>query len=79
MNKKDIERLKNTGYREREGLTRKDYNEAILIKLQRLVQEYPDQRFGQLISNYVFPNYRSHDIFFEESEDTYKTFKALCG
>lgn len=79
MNKKEIERLKNTGYREREGLDRRDYNRAILDKLRRIVEEYPDQRFGQIIVNYIFPNYQDKDIFFEESKETYKTVKTLCG
>lgn len=72
MDKKDIERLKNTGYRKREQMSRKDYNKQILNKIQALVEQYPDQRFGQIIANYIFPNYRTEDIFFEESEETAK-------
>lgn len=72
MDKKDIERLKNTGYRKMERMSRKEYNKQILDKIQTLVELYPDQRFGQIIVNYIFPNYRTEDIFFEESEETAK-------
>ena len=51
-------------------MTRQQYNKQILNELSRLIDLYPDQRFGQLIANYILPNYRQRDIFFEESKQT---------
>ena len=51
-------------------MTRQQYNKQILDELNRLIDLYPDQRFGQLIANYILPNYRQRDIFFEESKQT---------
>ena len=75
--------------------TRLEYNEKILelIKdevsdgtyalLEEKVHEFPQQRFGQLIVNYlyisntvekevqkIFPSYPQRDPFFEESSET---------
>lgn len=51
-------------------MTRQQYNKQILDELNRLIDLYPDQRFGQLIANYILPNYRQRNIFFEESKQT---------
>lgn len=51
-------------------MTRQQYNKQILNELNRLIDIFPDQRFGQLIANYILPNYRQRDIFFEESKQT---------
>ncbi len=51
-------------------MTRKEYNKKIVEKLNTLIDRYPDQRFGQLISNYVLD--LSYDPFFEESKQTYE-------
>ena len=51
-------------------MTRQQYNKQILDELNRLIDLYPDQRFGQLIANYILPNYRQRDMFFEESKQT---------
>ncbi len=51
-------------------MTRQQYNKEILNELSKLIDKYPDQRFGQLIANYIFPAYRQQDIFFEESKET---------
>lgn len=56
---------------------RQQYNEQIIKELQRLVKEYPDQRFGQICCNYLFPFYRERDMFFEESKDTLSTVKSF--
>ena len=50
---------------------RQNYNRKILRELEKLINKYPDQRFGQLIANYIFPYYRQRDIFFEESQETF--------
>lgn len=51
-------------------MNRQQYNKQILNELSKLIDLYPDQRFGQLIANYILPNYRQRDIFFEESKQT---------
>lgn len=40
-------------------------NKIILDLLSKLVEMYPDQRFGQILSNYVIP-VDVTDIFFPE-------------
>ena len=57
-------------------MARQDDNRKILRILDKLIDEYPDQRFGQLISNYIFPFYREEDIFFEESSKTLEKIEA---
>lgn len=52
---------------------RLEKNLEILKKLETLVNEYPDQRFGQIIVNYVFPDYRERDFFFDEPWETLET------
>lgn len=56
-------------YKEKVRL-RKESNLEILKKLENLVEEYPDQRFGQIIANFIFPDYQEKDFFYEESVDT---------
>ena len=56
-------------------MARLDDNRKILRILDKLIDEYPDQRFGQLIANYVFPFYREEDIFFQESSNTLKNIE----
>lgn len=51
-------------------MARIDDNKKIIRILDKLIDEYPDQRFGQLIANYIFPYYRQRDIFFKESSKT---------
>lgn len=83
--------------------TRLEYNEKILelIKdnvsngtytlLEEKVHEFPQQRFGQLIVNYlyisdtvakevqkIFPSYPQRDPFFEESSETYERLLKKC-
>ena len=58
-------------------MTRQGYNRKILKELDKLINKYPDQRFGQLIANYIFPYYRQRDIFFEESKETFENIE--CG
>ena len=56
-------------------MTRQQYNRKILRELDKLIDKYPDQRFGQLIANYIFPFYREEDIFFEESQKTFENIE----
>lgn len=58
-------------------MTRKQYNKKILAELSELIEIYPNQRFGQLIANYVFPDYRQQDIFYEESKETLNNLIGL--
>ena len=53
-------------------ILRQNYNRTILRELEKLIDKYPDQRFGQLIANYIFPYYRQRDIFYEESQETFE-------
>lgn len=57
-------------------MARLDDNKKIIRILDKLIDEYPDQRFGQLIANYIFPFYREEDIFFEESSKTLEKLEA---
>lgn len=57
-------------------MARIDDNRKILRILDKFIDEYPDQRFGQLIANYIFPFYREEDIFFEESSKTLEKLEA---
>jgi hypothetical protein len=54
------------------NMNRQQYNKEILRDLEVLIEKYPDQRFGQIIANYVFPNYQHRDFFFEEPSETLK-------
>lgn len=58
-------------------LTRKEANKEILQLIGELVELFPDQRFGQIIANYVFPTYQERDIFFEESVQTLRWLNHL--
>ena len=60
-------------------MTRQQYNKEILNELSKLIDKYPDQRFGQLIANYIFPTYRERDIFFEESKETLKNALSVAN
>ena len=46
---------------------RQETNFEILKEIEKLVIKYPQQRFGQILSNYVLPK---GDPFYEESEYT---------
>lgn len=56
---------------------RQNYNRKILKELEKLIDKYPDQRFGQLIANYIFPYYRQRDIFYEESQKTFENIELI--
>ena len=45
-------------------------NKQILKQLETIVELCPDQRFGQIICNYIFPDYQVVDPFFDESKET---------
>lgn len=57
-------------------MNRYEANKEILRTLEALVEAYPDQRFGQLVTNYIFPDYRERDPFFEESAETLRKLKG---
>ena len=56
-------------------MLRQNYNRKILRELEKLIDKYPDQRFGQLVANYIFPYYRQKDIFYEESQKTFENIE----
>jgi len=49
-------------------------NLKILKYLRILVEKYPDQRFGQILSNYVIPP-DVFDLFFPEGEEFIKNME----
>ena len=55
-------------------LSRRTANKIILAYLDTLVDMYPDQRFGQILSNYVIPDDVT-DLFFPEGEEYIKEIK----
>lgn len=57
---------------------RQEYNVAILSVLYDIVMTFSEQRFGQIICNYVFPDYRGRDPFFEESKETFEKLKSYA-
>ena len=57
--------------------SRIENNRKIVNLLREMIEVVPEQRFGQIICNYVFPNYRERDPFFEESEATLERLKEL--
>lgn len=83
VTKKDIQMIQNTNFTpppmevKSKEVTRKEYNERILDVLHALVEAFPDQRFGQLICNYILPEYREKDPFFEESKVTLERLTKL--
>ena len=59
-------------------MTRLEANKEILKILEKLVEELPDWRFGQLIYNtgiFSTPGLRWYDPFFDESTETLKKLK----
>lgn len=59
-------------------MTRLEANKEILKILEKLVEELPDWRFGQLIYNtgiFSTPSLRWYDPFFDESTETLNKLK----
>lgn len=56
-------------------MQRQEANLEILKYLELLIKELPQQRFGQILSNYVLPQ---GDPFYEESVDTLERVKYIC-
>ena len=63
-------------------MERQKYNKLILETLSKLVDKYPDLRFGQILSNAEVITYKNDydeivpiDPFYEESEITWKRMK----
>ena len=60
-------------------MERQKYNKLILETLSKLVEKYPDLRFGQILANTEIITYKNDydetvpvDPFYEESEITWK-------
>ena len=60
-------------------MERQKYNKLILETLSKLVEKYPDLRFGQILVNAEIVTYKNDydetvpiDPFYEESEITWK-------
>ena len=63
-------------------MERQKYNKLILETLSKLVEKYPDLRFGQILANAEIITYKNDydetvpiDPFYEESEITWKRMK----
>ena len=59
---------------------RQEYNKKILAVISKMVDKYPDWRFGQILSNAGIAVY-GRDCFYDESVETYNNltpqFKEL--
>lgn len=59
---------------------RQEYNKKILAVVSKMVDKYPDWRFGQILSNAGIA-VRGRDCFYDESVETYNNltpqFKEL--
>lgn len=53
-------------------------NIRILQLLHILIEKYPDQRFGQILSNYVIPE-DVYDLFFPEGNEFIKEIEKHVG
>jgi len=60
-------------------MERQKYNKLILETLSKLIDKYPDLRFGQILANAEVITYKNDydevvpvDPFYEESETTWK-------
>ena len=61
---------------------RKEVNLSILDKLEEIVEEYPDMRFGQILFNYLLEyddKGNIKDPFYEESTITYERLRNNMG
>lgn len=57
-------------------MTRKEANNKLLKEFELLIDKYPEQRFGQIICNYFFPEHKTTDlVFYEESIETLNKIK----
>jgi hypothetical protein len=65
-------------YKEKIG-KRKEANEAILEKIQKVVDMCPDWRFGQILFNLGIVSYNSGDVFFDESVDILERMNSTIG
>lgn len=61
-------------------MTRKEYNKQILDLISKYIDQHPDQRFGQIISNLdIIRTNKSGNIvdpFYEESKTTLERMQA---
>lgn len=54
---------------------RQECNREILKILGIMVENLPQMRFGQILANFVFPDYQERDIFYKESYETLQHLK----
>lgn len=58
---------------------RESDNKRAYELLGKLIEKYPEQRIGQIIANYMFPDYRGKDFFYEEPFDTVERLKKALN
>lgn len=57
-------------------LERQEANKEILAYIETLVNRFPQQRFGQILSNYILEDGGRKDPFYEESVDMLTRIKS---
>ena len=61
---------------EQKILERQEANKEILAYIEALVNRFPQQRFGQILSNYILEDGGRKDPFYEESVDMLTRIKS---
>ena len=54
-------------------------NREILTMIEKVVEQEPDWRFGQILFNLGVVSYNSGDIFFDESVEILERMKSSIG
>lgn len=58
---------------------REDDNKRAYELLGKLIEKYPEQRIGQIIANYMFPEYKEKDFFYEEPLNTVERMEKVIN
>lgn len=58
---------------------RQSANREILCRIEKVVEQEPDWRFGQILFNLGIVGYNSGDIFFDESVEILERMDATIG
>lgn len=72
MDEQMVERMLEKSNKElKEKISRRqEFNRKIVWTLWEIVEDFPDWRFGQILSNVGIAEY-GRDVFYDESADTY--------
>lgn len=59
---------------------RQSANREIVSRIEKIVEQQPDWRFGQILFNLGIVSYNSGDIFFDESVEILERMDtSICG